>query len=55
MAMLRICSADGCDVKTMGEYCLQHEKALPLLDRRMPAPVAAVRTVSARRRVPAAA
>jgi hypothetical protein len=25
MGMLRICSTDGCQVKTLGEHCLQHE------------------------------
>ena len=25
MAMLRICSADGCETKTLGRYCLDHE------------------------------
>ena len=27
MSMLRICSTDGCQVKTLGEHCLQHETA----------------------------
>ena len=25
MAMLRICSADGCNTKTLGLHCIQHE------------------------------
>jgi hypothetical protein len=37
MGMLRICSTDGCQVKTLGEHCLQHE----------PSGVAAIRTVVA--------
>jgi hypothetical protein len=25
MAMLRICAADGCNTKTLGLHCIQHE------------------------------
>jgi hypothetical protein len=25
MAILRICAADGCDTKTLGLHCIQHE------------------------------
>ena len=25
MAMLRICAADGCVIKTLGEYCIDHD------------------------------
>jgi hypothetical protein len=27
MAMLRICAADGCEIKTLGELCIHHEPA----------------------------
>ena len=27
MAMLRICSADGCETKTLGLHCIEHEEA----------------------------
>jgi hypothetical protein len=27
MSMLRICAAEGCNVKTMGRLCLEHEAA----------------------------
>ena len=26
MAMLRICAADGCGIKTLGEYCIDHDR-----------------------------
>ena len=25
MAMLRICAADGCNTKTLGRHCIEHE------------------------------
>jgi hypothetical protein len=25
MAMLRICTTDGCETKTLGDQCLEHE------------------------------
>ena len=25
MAILRICAADGCNTKTLGSHCIQHE------------------------------
>ena len=25
MAMLRVCAADGCNTKTLGLHCIQHE------------------------------
>jgi hypothetical protein len=25
MGMLRVCSADGCETKTLGAYCIEHE------------------------------
>jgi hypothetical protein len=25
MAMLRVCTVDGCDTKTLGQHCLVHE------------------------------
>jgi hypothetical protein len=25
MGMLRVCSADGCETKTLGPYCIEHE------------------------------
>lgn len=28
MSMLRICAAEGCNVKTMGRWCLEHEDAV---------------------------
>ena len=30
MAMLRICTADGCQTKTLGGRCLEHEGAEPV-------------------------
>jgi hypothetical protein len=27
MAMLRICTTDGCETKTLGDQCLEHELA----------------------------
>ena len=35
MGMLRVCSADGCETKTLGPYCIEHEDtagATDLLD-----------------------
>jgi hypothetical protein len=58
MSMLRICAADGCEVKTLGDYCLQHEKthgAVPRLDRNTAVAVTNVGRVNVRGRVPAAA
>jgi hypothetical protein len=26
MAMLRVCTADGCETKTLGLYCVEHER-----------------------------
>ena len=31
MAILRICAADGCNTKTLGEHCIQHE-SVPRLE-----------------------
>ena len=31
MAILRICAADGCNTKTLGVHCIQHE-SVPRLD-----------------------
>jgi hypothetical protein len=28
MAMLRICTTDGCETKTLGDQCLEHELAI---------------------------
>ena len=28
MSMLRICAVEGCNVKTMGRLCLEHEGAV---------------------------
>jgi hypothetical protein len=26
MGMLRVCTADGCETKTLGPYCIEHEQ-----------------------------
>jgi hypothetical protein len=28
MGMLRICAAEGCETKTLGEFCIDHELTL---------------------------
>jgi hypothetical protein len=33
MAMIRICSADGCETKTLGDHCLEHELDRPVTQR----------------------
>jgi hypothetical protein len=33
MAILRTCSTDGCETKTLGEQCLEHELVRPVLRR----------------------
>ena len=33
MAMLRTCSAEGCETKTLGDQCLEHELAGSLTAR----------------------
>jgi hypothetical protein len=33
MAILRICATEGCETKTLGEQCLEHELAPPVLRR----------------------
>jgi hypothetical protein len=34
MAMLRICTIDGCETKTLGDLCIQHEPVRTLAPRR---------------------
>ena len=40
MAMLRICATDGCETKTLGDQCLEHEHAIaqpcPVPERHLP-------------------
>jgi hypothetical protein len=33
MAILRICSTDGCETKTLGKQCLEHELVRPVTRR----------------------
>jgi hypothetical protein len=55
MGMLRICSTDGCQVKTLGEHCLLHEP--PRVEVLPPprVPLAAAAGVASRDRVPVTA
>ena len=31
MAILRTCSTEGCETKTLGEQCLEHEPTQPFM------------------------
>ncbi len=32
MGMLRICSTEGCETKTLGLHCIEHEDAVDVAD-----------------------
>ncbi len=32
MGMLRVCSSEGCETKTLGLYCIEHEVAVVAAD-----------------------